>query len=149
MGKAGRPRKPQHVKDAQGTARKCRDTGSEIVPVTDINTGPLTLTEQQQYLFSVIVEEGKKNGILMTQFSGDFARAAQWWDRYIEADLYMREHGMWQVSEKGGWAAKHPAYGVAVDSHKLLVEFENRYGLSLPGYEKLGIKPQKKNDDFD
>jgi hypothetical protein len=154
MSKGGRPRKANHIKKAQGTERKCRDTGSELAPVDDMRVTPFgnewALSDRQQYLFSVIVGEAKKNGVLMTQFAGDFARGAQWWDRYIEADMYMRENGMWQVSGEGkGWAQKHPAFQIAQDSHKLLVEFEGRYGLSLPGYEKLGIKPNKNNPDFD
>lgn len=146
---AGRPRKPDYIKKAQGTFEASRSAGNIILPTGEvINEVPLDLSDRQKQLFMMLCELCVEANILMQRFVPDLVAGCVIWDKWIDAVEQMNRDGIIQEASSG-WLQKSAALSAFTELTKLKVEFESRYGINLTGYEKMGIKPKKHNPDFD
>ena len=148
MSKAGRPRKSDAVKKAQGTYRADRsiehvDFGLVVeMPEPSGNMTPLQI-EYFKLICGLLMEEG-----LLTKADVlPISRAAWWYAQFEEASEYMNKNGRAQVTPEKGWGQVRPEWGMVKDAEKNIREFENAYGIWLTGREK--IKPRVNNDDDD
>ena len=145
MGLKGRPRKTTEVKMAQGTYRKSRDTKADVKGEL-INKVPDIKFEDKnsQMYFNDVCQIFIENGWLLEDFVNDIIRAADWFGIYMESrgkPLTMKTHT--------GYEAITPAYIMLKDSHKNLVDFENRYGLNLLSSQRFDKKDKKEDDPFE
>lgn len=147
----GRPRKPDHIKKAQGTLRN-RPSKSILLPVQVDkveNTMPMQLSDRQKDLFEIICQSCSDAGILMERFIPSLIGGAIIWDKWIDAVNGLNEEGLIQEAQSG-WQQKSAYLSAFCELSKLKADFENSWGITLTGYEKLGLKKLRPfNPDFD
>lgn len=146
-----RPRKPDHIKKAQGTLRECRVNQSpataEIlsavpaVPDDVPDDGRGYFVQSCEILFSL--------GVLTAAYIPDISRVAMWYSIFIRAFRAIEADGYFQTTQ-GGYTAINAHLTTMDKAHKHLVDFEGRYGLTLVSAQKISIPAKPKNEkDFD
>ena len=142
--------KPKHIKEAQGTLRKCREVDSPATtePI-EVPAVPDEVPEEGRGYFTHACEVLFSLGVLTAAYVPDISRAAMTYAFFIRAQRELEESGTVQMT-KTGYTAISANWTVYKDSLKYLTEFESRYGLSLVSAQRLSVpdKP-KKDDDFD
>jgi hypothetical protein len=145
MGLRGRPRKTNEEKKMIGTYRKDRDVKIEVKGnLTDKIPDVEFDDEYSQQFFNDVCGIFIENGWMLDDFINDIIRASDWFGIYMEArgkPLTMKTHS--------GYEAVTPAYIMLKDSHKNLVDFENRYGLNLLSSQRFQKKDKKEEDPID
>lgn len=146
-----RPSKPDHIKEAQGTLRPCRVNSSPVTsePLSEIPDVPGGVSESGHGYFHHACEILLSNGVLTASYIPTITRGADIYARYVEARDKVVAEGAFQTAQSG-YTAKSGAWTVMVEAHKLLLEFEREYGLTLVSSQKISVPTKPKdNDDFD
>lgn len=144
---AGRPRKPKHIKEAQGTLTKSRETGAEMIwdclkEIPD----PEDCKGAEAVYYYRVTSALMESGALARPFLPGIERAAYWFGLFTEARDHIRKHGFTQQT-KSGYSQVTAYFTVMQTAHKFVCDFESRFGLNLADSIKLNIsKPQVKND---
>jgi len=146
-----RPRKPDHVKAAQGTLKKYRvndspATSEKLSSVPDI---PGEVPGNAHGYFTHCCEYLLYNDLLTSAIIIQIVRASQMYSEYAKCQEEVAEKGSIQRTGSG-YTAKTGAWTVMIEAHKLLLEFEREQGLTLASSQKISVPPKQKNeDDFD
>lgn len=138
---AGRPTKPDHVKDAQGTLRPCRVNEHPLSydALSRSPEPPKDLNEDGSRFYKYICDLMISKRLLTPAFLFDIERAAFWYEQFKVAQRDVNENGMFEVSEKSGWRQISPLVSVAEKATKFLNEFDGKYGLNLVSGQKIEI----------
>jgi len=145
------PAKPKHVKEAQGTLRKCRETDNPVTfePLSEVPSVPETIPEQGRDYFRYCCELLLSIGLLTAAFIPDITRAAIWYAIMVRAAAHISEDDYFQKTQ-AGYTAINAHLTTLEKATKFLNEFEGKYGLNLVSSQKLSMPNKKKNeDDFD
>lgn len=142
---AGRPRKPVHIKKAQGTLAKSREIDNPVtfealnkipdVPDLIPNEGKEYFTYCCELLFSI--------GMLSAAYIPDITRAAFYYAIFIRAGKIIRDSGYSQVASSG-YTSITAHLTALTKAQKELKEFESKYGFNLVSSQKISM-PKKKN----
>ena len=149
--KAGRPRKPDHIKKAQGTLKPCRVNNSPATSelLSSVPDIPEDVPDNAHGYFTHCCEYLLHNNLLTSAIIVQIVRASDMYSNYKKMKDIVDEHGPIQTTETG-YTAKTGAWTVMVEAHKLLLEFEREQGLTLASSQKISVPPSQKNeDDFD
>ena len=146
-----RPRKPDHVKKAQGTLQPCRVNSSPATAesLSAIPAVPKDVPDDGAGYFTWACEILFSFGELRTSFIPSITRAAQMHSQYARHWDIVNREGARQVCQSG-YTQKTGAWTLMTEAHKFLNEFERDYGLTLASSQKISVpeKP-KNNEDFD
>ena len=135
---AGRPRKPNHVKEAQGTLQKCRvnDHPLTFEPLSAVPMPVRELDAEGLRFFRIVCELMISKRLLTPAFLLDITQAAKNYSYLIKIEKALDEDDLFQVSESG-WKQTHTGMKAYSDLQKSLNEFYNRYGLNLTASQKI------------
>jgi len=150
---AGRPSKPRHIKEQQGTLRKCREVDNhlQLTPLSRLPETPTMIRGNDDAIeyFEFVCAALLGKGLLMADFVPDITRAAFWWSRFKEAVREIENKGVTQKA-KTGWEQVSAWFTITEKAQKYLKEFEDRYGLNLVASQKISAPIKEKGeDDFD
>ena len=142
----GRPRKPTHIKKAQGTLEKSREVSNPAIGelMSVLPAIPDGLSNDEEKYFIYCCEEMLKDGLLATKFVRTIERAAVWYGIWVITRRSIQEHGFIQKT-KSGYSAITAELTAMEKSHKYLVDFETRFGLDLVSSQKINIPTNKKD----
>ncbi|MBA7535739.1 hypothetical protein ES705_27997 [subsurface metagenome] len=133
-------RKPRHIKEAQGTLRKSRETGGgmiwdrlESIPDPEYCEG-MEATYYYQ-VTSALLEAG----VLAKAFLPGIERAAFWYGLFTDARDHIRKHSYTQQT-KSGYSQITAYVTVMQTAYKFVCDFESRFGLNLADSIKLDIQ---------
>ena len=92
---AGRPRKPEHIKRAQGTLQPCRvvDDHVTFAPLSKLPDIPVTVPEQGKDYFTHCCQVLMSLNLLSAPIIPDIERAACWYHIYCDARDHIKEDG--------------------------------------------------------
>jgi len=146
----GRPRKPRHIKEAQGTLEKSREieTPATGEPLSILPAIPDGMTADEEKYFIYCCEELLNLGLLTSQFIVSIEMAAVWYGQFCEARERVRKGEAVQTT-KTGYTQTTGYWSQMKDSYKNLVEFESRYGLNLVSSQKISVPEGNRGSDFD
>lgn len=135
---AGRPRKPKHVKQAQGTLEKSREIEHYLTytPLSSAPEPPRDLDENGRNYYRYICKLMISKRLLTPAFLFDVERASFWWQEFKKAQLDISQNGTYEVS-KTGWRQISPTVSVVEKATKFLNEFDRNYGLNLVASQKI------------
>jgi len=145
------PSKPNHVKEAQGTLRKCRVNTSPATsePLSAIPAVPPEVPDDGAGYFTWACEILYSFGELRTSFIPSITRAAQMHSQYERHWAIVNETGALQTTQSG-YTQKTGAWTLMTEAYKFLNEFEREYGLTLSSSQKITVQDKQKNNaDFD
>jgi hypothetical protein len=145
-----RPRKANHIKEAQGTLQPCRIIKGHVDfdKLSRIPRIPATIPKHGQGYFIHCCEALKSVGLLSAAILPDIERAATWYHVYCIARNYIKRSGYYQKT-KTGYIAVSPHLNALEKSQKALVDFETRNGLNIVGSQKLEMPKGKDETDKD
>ena len=135
---AGRPKKPNHIKEAQGTLEKSRinDRPIDYGCLSAIPTPPEILDNDGKGFYTYVCGLLLSKKLLSAAYLLDIERAATWHSIYkiCQRKIY---NGEIFVVANSGWEAKGGAVQLLSDATKFLNDFDNRYGLNLVAGQKI------------
>jgi phage terminase small subunit len=146
---AGRPRKPKHQKEAQGTLRKGRELEAclEYKPVKAIPPIPDILNEDGRMLFTARCREMIDQGLLTSVYIADVIIAACFWQLIMDAQRHINKDGTTvQVNKR--YFQTNCYVKQLVDASKGYREIASRYGWDLVSSQRIQI-PDSSFDEFD
>jgi len=147
-----RPSKPDHVKEAQGTLRLCRVNDSPVsgMLLSVVPEVPSIVPEEGRDYFLYFCQSGL--GVWLTaDIIPTIARAGWLYANFVRATNMLEDSGgePWQTAQSG-WTQKKGEWTIATEAHKLLLEIEREYGVTLASSQKISIPDRPRNeDDFD
>jgi hypothetical protein len=149
MNKGGRPKKPRHIKEGQGTLTKSREIENYLVSekLDILPAIPEGMKPEEEKFFIWACEEMLKTGTLSSQFLRSLERACFYWWIWVSCREIIRRDGATQKSNSG-WNQKSGDFTVMNEAHKYLVEFDNEYGLNLVSSQKIRMPDVKKGNDY-
>ena len=144
---AGRPTKPRHIKEAQGTLEKSREVDNPITrqALSKVPNIPDIIPDRGKEYFIYCCKALIEDGLLSAAIINKAVRAASWYADFVKASKAIDEHGYIQTT-KSGYDAISPHLTMKERAEKYLTEFEREYGLTLASSQKLSM-PTKKPDD--
>ena len=148
---AGRPPKPKHIKEAQGTLEKSREVDNPLTfaPLVAIPEAPTTLTKSGRDFFNLHCEILCNVGQLTAGDISSIIQASRWYAIFDEASKSVFEDGGEQDTSTG-YKAATPAFTRMVQAQKYLNEFQNKYGFNLASRQRISMPTQKpENELFD
>ena len=144
-----RPTKPDHVKEAQGTLQPCRVNDSPAVgdALSVLPAVPDGMTEYEEKYFIWCCEDLLDKGLLTRSFAVSIERAALWYHVFATSRKRMRGGGYVQETQSG-YTQITADFTAMKESHKLLSEFEGKYGLDLVSSQKISMPVRDKDDEY-
>ena len=144
------PQKPKHIKQAQGTLRKCRevDHPATTEPLSEVPAVPAEVPDESHGYFTHCCEILLSLGVLTAAYVPDITRAAMTYAHFIRAQRALELVSPVQET-KTGYTAISAWWTVYKDSMKSLNEFEGKYGLSLVSSQRISVPDRTDNEDFD
>ena len=146
---AGRPGKPKHIKEAQGTLERSREVANPATgePLPVLPAIPDGMTVEEEKFFIWVCEELIKTHLLTSQFIIEIEMAAMWYRSFCEAREKVRKDSGVQTTKTGytqttGW------WSQMKDAYKNLTEFGNRYGLNLVSSQKISLPDSGRETDM-
>ena len=149
MGNAGRPRKPVHIKEAQGTLEKSRELDHPLTysPLSKIPTPSTDLNEDGQKYYEYICKLLLSKHLLTPAFLFDIERSAFWYQQFKYAQREIGKFGSVEES-KSGWKQVGAYITLIEKATKFLNEFDNKYGLNLVAGQRIEMPETDDGPDF-
>ena len=146
---AGRPRKPNHVKAAQGTLQPCRINNNPLTyePLSVAPKPPKDLSEDGRNYYTYVCTLMITKKLLTPAFLFDIERSSFWYQEFKKAQREINENGTFEISQTG-WKQISASITIAEKATKLLNEFENKYGLNLIASQKIEMPAPEEDDDL-
>ena len=145
-----RPRKPDHIKEAQGTLQPCRVNDSPVsgILLSALPDIPDIVPEEGREYFLYFCQSGLGRW-LTADIIPAIARAGWLYANFIRATQSMEaDNGLpWQVAQSG-WTQKKGEWTIATEAHKLLLEIEREYGVTLASSQKISIPNKPRGDSL-
>lgn len=145
----GRPRKPNHVKAAQGTLQPCRVNNNPLTyePLTVPPDPPKDLTKDGCNYYTYICRMLITKKLLTPAFLFDIERAAFWYGEFKKAQRDINENGTFEIS-KTGWKQISASISIVEKATKMMNEFEGKYGFNLISSQKIEMPEPEEEDDL-
>ena len=135
---AGRPRKTNELKAAQGTLEKSRvnERPLNYAPLTAVPSIPEDLDDEGAKYYGYVCTLLLSKRLLTPAYLFDIERAAFWYSQFKIAQRDIKNNTAVERS-KGGWKQVGAYLSVAEKATKYLNEFDNKYGLNLVSGQKI------------
>lgn len=149
MAQRGRPRKPNHIKEAQGTLEKSRvnEHPLSFEPLSRVPEPPGDLNKDGRAFYVYICQILINAGLLTAGYLFDIERAAFWYSLFKDAQREIELEGYYQESETG-WRQIKPSVQIIEKATKYLNEFDGKYGLNLVAGQKIEIPENKDEPEY-
>ncbi len=146
---AGRPRKPVHIKKAQGTLEKSREIDNPVTfdSLSDVPEIPVIVPNEGRDYFVFCCELLLSIRLLTAAFIPDITRAAIWYGYMVQAVNQMAEDKYYQET-KTGYTAINSHLTTYEKAHKYLSDFENKYGFNLVSSQRLSMPDKKRESEY-
>ncbi len=145
----GNPKKPKHIKIAQGTLENSREIASPAtgVSLSTLPAVPGGMGKDEEEFFIWACSQLLDLGLLTSQFIISIEIASMWWAEFCKArekcrgadGMYTSQSGYTQIS---GW------YSNMEKSSKLLNEFLGKYGLDLVSSQRISMPPRSDDSEI-
>lgn len=146
----GRPRKPAHIKEQQGTFEPSRELARAITDerLTVVPDCPAEFTQNERDFFTYCCRVLIRVGVLTPQFILDIQTAATWYHVAKEAAARLREPGG-IVQRYTSGATGVPAHLTAYEkATRALSDFNNHYGFNLTASQRIEMPKLEDDDDL-
>ena len=139
---AGQPRKPNHIKKAEGTLRADRviENCAKYEPVNKLPEVNRDLNEDGKEWFRYRVQIMIDQGLMTTAFIADFENTAFIYQSMKEQQRNLTKDGYW-ITCPTGYKQVNPAWKMLIESMRTLKDFYQRYGLDLASSQKISVPP--------
>ena len=145
----GRPRKPKHIKEAQGTLAKSREVDHPAMgeALSVLPSVPVGMGEHEEKYFLHCAGDLLSKGLLTAGFLPSLEMAASWYALFIIARNEVRSNGAVQVTQSG-YTQITGSFTTMDKTYKNLVDFENRYGFNLVSSQKISMPAREKGNKY-
>ena len=148
---AGRPRKPKHIKEQQGTLEKSReiDNPLDYTPFSRVPKCPESVPDDGRKYFTHCCRLMVGVGTLNAATLMDVEKAATWYALWIVSKRAVFGGESYYHTTENGYQTTKPHLTAMKDSYKNVIDFETRNGLNLTGSQKIEMKkPDSQEGDF-
>lgn len=147
---AGRPRKTNESKKAEGTFRADRalEKYAKYEAVTILPEITKDLNEDGVGWFKHYCQVMIDQGLMTTAFITDFENAAYFYQSSKIAQRKLSKEGHVVKAGANGYKQISPYWKMLIEATKVLSEFSNKYGLNLSASQKINA-PEIDSDKLD
>jgi len=145
----GRPPKPKHVKEAQGTLEKSREIEHPVTfePLSAVPKVPDVVPEEGREFFTHHCRLLFSVGLLTAGDISSISQASIWYAIFIRASRSLEEDGQSQKSQTG-YENPRPQFTAMVQAQKYLNEFQNKFGFNLASRQRISMPKKKDNSEY-
>lgn len=144
----GRPRKPRHIKEQQGTIALSREVSNPLMAdrLSEIPSCPSKFNENEKRFYNYTCQILLELKLLTPQFIMDVINASTWYHVATEAAAKIRSGDIIKEFDTGH-TTSHAWLKAFESATKALNEFNNHYGFNLTASQKIEMPTIEDSDD--